>query len=165
MGMEEHRRKGPSRVKCAVIVTSDTRDVQTDKSGNLIADLLKNAGHEVISYMIVRNDPGSLRKALDEVKEDSQAVIVSGGTGISRRDITVDTIEPLLERELSGFGELFRYLSYGEIGPAALLSRAVAGTVGSKIVFCLPGSAGAVKLAVEKLILPELSHIIGELEK
>jgi len=130
VGVEEHRRKGPSRVKCAVIVTSDTRNVQTDKSGNLIADLLKNAGHEVTDYVIVKNDSESLSKALDDVKEGSQAVIVSGGTGISRRDITVDTIEPLLERELSGFGELFRYLSYGEIGSAALLSRAIAGTVG-----------------------------------
>lgn len=164
MSLEEHRGKGPSRVKCAVIVTSDKRDIQTDKSGNLIADLLKNAGHEVTNYMIVGNDPGSLMKALDDVK-DSQVVIVSGGTGISKRDITVDTIGPHLERELSGFGELFRALSFNEIGTAALLSRAMAGTVGSRVVFCLPGSMGAVKLAVEKLILPELSHIVGELER
>lgn len=164
MGLEEHRRKGPSRVKCAVIVTSDTRDVQTDKSGNLIADLLRNAGHEVTNRMLVGNDPGSIIEALDKAK-DSQAVIVSGGTGISRKDVTIDTVEPLLERELSGFGELFRFLSFGEIGAAALLSRAIAGTIESRIVFCLPGSVGAAKLAMEELILPELSHIVGELGK
>ncbi|MFQ6128482.1 MAG: molybdenum cofactor biosynthesis protein B [Thermoplasmata archaeon] len=165
MGLEEHRKKGPAWVRCAVIVTSDTRETQTDKSGNLIVELLKNAGHEVSAYRIVQNDSADLTEALEAVKKTSQVIVISGGTGVSKRDITVDTIEPLLKRKLSGFGELFRYLSYEEIGSAALMSRAVAGTIGPRVVFCLPGSEGAVRLAMEKLILPELSHIVGELEK
>lgn len=165
MGLDEHRKKGPAHVRCAVIVTSDTRDAQTDKSGNLVIDLLENEGHEVTDYRIVPNDPEDLSDALEAGMKTSQVIIVSGGTGVSKRDITVDTIEPLLERKLSGFGELFRYLSYDEIGSAALLSRAIAGAIGSKVVFCLPGSAGATRLAMKRLILPELSHIVGELEK
>ncbi|MFQ6106968.1 MAG: molybdenum cofactor biosynthesis protein B [Thermoplasmata archaeon] len=165
MGLEEHRKRGPKSVKCAIIVTSDAREPQTDKSGSLIGALIKDAGHEITGYRIVRNNAKDLAEALEDLMAGSQAVIVSGGTGVSKKDLTVDTIEPLLQKKLSGFGELFRHLSYSEIGSAALLSRAVAGTLGSKVVFCLPGSEGGVMLAMKNLILPELSHIIGELEK
>ncbi|MCK4455330.1 MAG: molybdenum cofactor biosynthesis protein MoaB [Thermoplasmata archaeon] len=165
MGLEEHRNKGPERVRCAVIVTSDTREVETDKSGGTITQLLQDAGHEISDYRIVPNDAAALTDALESTMKTSQAIIISGGTGVSKRDITVDVVEPLFERRLSGFGELFRHLSYDEIGSATIVSRAVAGTIGTQVIFCLPGSEGAVKLAMKELILPEISHIVGELEK
>ncbi|MCK4367701.1 MAG: molybdenum cofactor biosynthesis protein MoaB [Thermoplasmata archaeon] len=165
MGLEEHRKKGPERVRCAVIVTSDTREVETDKSGSTITQLLQDAGHEISDYRIVPNDAAALTDALESTMKTSQAIIISGGTGVSKGDITVDVVEPLFERRLSGFGELFRHLSYDEIGSATIVSRAVAGTIGTQVIFCLPGSEGAVKLAMKELILPEISHIVGELEK
>lgn len=165
MGLEEHRRKGPENVRCAVIVTSDTREAQTDRSGSMITQLLQGAGHEITDYRIVPNDATALANALEATAEGSQAVVISGGTGVSKKDITVDVVEPLLEKRLSGFGELFRHLSYREIGSATIVSRAVAGTIGARVIFCLPGSEGAVKLAMRELILPEISHIVGELEK
>ena len=165
MGLEEHRNKGPERVRCAVIVTSDTREVETDKSGSTITQLLQDAGHEISDYRIVPNDAAALTDALESTMKTSQAIIISGGTGVSKGDITVDVVEPLFERRLSGFGELFRHLSYDEIGSATIVSRAVAGTIGTQVIFCLPGSEGAVKLAMKELILPEISHIVGELEK
>jgi molybdenum cofactor biosynthesis protein B len=165
MGLEEHRKSGPRGVRCAVIVTSDTREVQTDRSGSAISEALKAGGHEVIDCRIVPNATAALVKALESALKGSQAIIVSGGTGVSRKDITVDTVRPLFEKELVGFGELFRQLSYREIGSATIVSRAVAGTIGAQVVFCLPGSENAVRLAMNELILPELSHIVGELEK
>ena len=165
MGLEEHRKKGPERVRCAVIVTSDTREVETDRSGSTITQLLQDAGHEISDYRIVPNDAAALTDTLESIMKTSQAIIISGGTGVSKRDITVDVVEPLFERRLSGFGELFRHLSYGEIGSATIVSRAVAGTIGTQVIFCLPGSEAAVKLAMRELILPEISHIVGELEK
>jgi len=165
MGLQEHRKKGPERVRCAVIVTSDTREVETDRSGSTITQLLQDAGHEISDYRIVPNDAAALTDVLESTMKTSQAIIISGGTGVSKRDITVDVVEPLFERRLSGFGELFRHLSYGEIGSATIVSRAVAGTIGTHVIFCLPGSEGAVKLAMKELILPEISHIVGELEK
>lgn len=165
MGLEKHMEGGPEHVKCVVIVTSDAREVQTDRSGNLIVHLLEGAGHEVVDYRIVRNDPVDIVKALETALGTSQAIIISGGTGVSKRDITVETVEPLLEKKLGGFGEIFRHLSFSEIGSAAMLSRAIAGTIGSRAIFCLPGSEGAVRLAMMKLIVPELSRIVGELEK
>lgn len=165
MGLEEHRRKGPEKVRCAIIVTSDTREAQTDRSGSTIRQLLQDAGHEVTDYRIVSNRAAAVADALEAALESSQAIVVSGGTGISKKDITVDVVEPLFERRLSGFGELFRHLSYREIGSATIVSRAVAGTIGTTVIFCLPGSEGAVKLAMREIILPEISHIVGELEK
>ena len=165
MGLEEHRRKGPEKVRCAIIVTSDTREAQTDRSGSTINQLLQDAGHEITDYRIVPNSATSVAEALEAALESSQAVVVSGGTGVSKKDITVDVVEPLFERKLSGFGELFRHLSYREIGSATIVSRAVADTIGTTVIFCLPGSEGAVKLAMRELILPEISHIVGELEK
>lgn len=165
MGLEEHRKKGPERVRCAVIVTSDTREVETDRSGSTITQLLQDAGHEISDYRIVPNDAVALTDVFESTIKTSQAIIISGGTGVSKRDITVDVLEPLFERRLSGFGELFRHLSYDEIGSATIVSRAVAGTIGTQVIFCLPGSEGAVKLAMKELILPEISHIVGELEK
>lgn len=165
MALDEHRKRAPKSVRCSVIVTSDTRDRSTDESGAFVVQMLKDAGHEVVHYRIVPNHSEDLTTALEDVLDSSQAVVVSGGTGLSKRDITVDTIAPLLNKTLSGFGELFRQLSYGEIGSAAILSRATAGSIDARVVFCLPGSTRASRLAMEQLILPELSHIVGELEK
>jgi molybdenum cofactor biosynthesis protein B len=165
MGLNEHRKSGPRCVRCSVIVTSDSREVQTDRSGSTITKTLQDAGHEVVDHTIVPNDATALIQALESGKTSSQAIIISGGTGVSKKDITVDALRPLFEKELSGFGELFRRLSYREIGSATIVSRAVAGTIGSRIIFCLPGSESAVRLAMNELILPELSHIVGELEK
>jgi molybdenum cofactor biosynthesis protein B len=165
MGLEEHRKAAPRSVRCAVIVTSDTREIQTDKSGSTITQALKDTGHEVTDYRIVPNDVAALMEALESTMKASQAIIISGGTGVSKKDITVDVVRPLFEKELRGFGELFRRLSYDDIGSATMVSRAVAGTIGTRIIFCLPGSENAVRLAMKELILPELSHIVGELEK
>jgi molybdenum cofactor biosynthesis protein B len=163
----EHKAHGEPKVSCGVITVSDTRTPETDTSGRLIQDLLAQAGHAVAAYHIVKDEPSEIRPMLQSLLDSAavQAVLVNGGTGVARRDVTFDAIRGLLEKELPGFGELFRLLSYQEIGSAALLSRATAGTVGSKVVFSMPGSSGAVRLAMEKLILPELGHLLHELNK
>ena len=142
-----------------MITASDTRDAATDESGRLIRELLESAGHRVASYEVLPDTPeriaGAVRKGLSEL----DGVIVNGGTGIAARDSTIEAIRPLLDKELEGFGELFRLLSYQEIGSAAFMSRALAGISGGKIVVALPGSPDACRLAMEKLLLPELGHI------
>lgn len=166
MGAESHRQQaGERRVGLAVFTLSDTRTPETDTSGRLIRELAEAAGHRVARQAILRDDPDLLRVALLEAvaQADVEAVLLTGGTGLSRRDATYETLIGLLERRLDGFGELFRMLSYQEIGAAAMLSRAAAGSVQGKIVFAMPGSSGAVKLAMTKLILPELSHLAWEL--
>ena len=163
----EHKEKAPIQAGCAVITVSDTRTEETDKSGALIRHLLGQRGHLVQAYHIVPDEPTRIRPLLGQLlaREGVDAVIVNGGTGVSRRDVTYDTIAAMLEKTLPGFGELFRALSFEKIGSAALLSRATAGTVGEKVLFSVPGSSAAVRLAMEKLILPELGHILGELRK
>ncbi|TDQ40744.1 MogA/MoaB family molybdenum cofactor biosynthesis protein [Aureibacillus halotolerans] len=155
-------------VHCAVVTISDTRTTDTDSSGGAMLQMLENAGHAVTQYTIVPDEHERIVLALSTALEDPdvQIILMNGGTGISPRDVTVETVQPLFDKELVGFGELFRMLSYHEeIGSASLLSRATAGVINNKVVFCTPGSTKAVKLAMERLILPELVHLINEIEK
>ena len=167
MAYKEHLKEGPVQVGCAVITVSDTRDESSDKSGQLIKELLEAQGHQIVHYLVIKDVPLQIKGelALLTQRPACQAIILNGGTGIAPRDHTYDTVSPLLDKRLDGFGELFRFLSYQEIGSGAMLSRAVAGTYQGRILFSLPGSTGAVRLAMEKLILPELGHMVGQLHK
>jgi molybdenum cofactor biosynthesis protein B len=164
MGAEEHRQLAKQPVTCAVITVSDTRTEATDGSGRLMRERLEQAGHRVEFYAVVKDEPAEIRQLLEKLAGESrvQAVLLNGGTGISRRDSTYEAVVELLEKKLDGFGELFRMLSYQEVGAAAMLSRAVAGTYRQLIVFSTPGSTGAVRLAMEQLIVPELPHLVWE---
>jgi len=159
-----HRRHAPRTVAVAVITVSDTRTPENDESGLLIVDLCEKAGHTVTARRIVPDDPDAVRAALDHFLDDAavEAVLVNGGTGISGRDRTFEAISELIETPIPGFGELFRSLSYAEIGAAAMLSRAAAGLASGRPVFSMPGSPAAVRLAMEKLILPEIGHVLAE---
>jgi molybdenum cofactor biosynthesis protein B len=163
----EHKAHAPTRVRCVVCTVSDSKTLESDTSGQLIRELLTGAGHEVVRHHLVRDEPQEVHAVLHQacIHPGVQAVIFTGGTGIAPRDQTVEAIEALLEKRLPGFGELFRMLSYQEIGSAAMLSRAQAGIRAGRAVFCLPGSPAACRLAVERLILPELSHIAGLLAR
>jgi molybdenum cofactor biosynthesis protein B len=152
-------------VYCKVITVSDTRTEETDTSGRLIMALLKEAEMETAAYSIVKDDHTAIQSEIRSVPKEVNAILLNGGTGFTKRDVTVETVRPLLDKEMAGFGELFRFLSYQEIGSAAMLSKAVAGTIGKKAVFCMPGSGNAVALAMKKLILPELKHIVWELRR
>jgi molybdenum cofactor biosynthesis protein B len=165
--VEKHREASPERVRVAVLTISDTRTPETDTGGNAIVELVQGAGHEVSRREIVQDDAPRIEVVLQEVLADGSvdAVITSGGTGISARDTTYEVVSRLVDKKLDGFGELFRMLSYEEIGAAAILSRAVAGASGSKFVACLPGSTNAVRLAMEKLLVPEIPHVVFELRK
>ena len=167
MSQEEHKASAPARVRCFIVTVSDTRTEATDKSGKAIAELLTGAGHEVLGRTIVKDDPADVKRVVSEraAGGSTQVVIMTGGTGLTSRDSTYEAIATLLEKRLDGFGELFRMLSYHEIGPAAMLSRACAGTIGRTFVAALPGSEAAVRLAVSKLLIPELGHIVQQLEK
>jgi len=153
-------------INSAIITVSDTRTLETDKSGQLIQKLLTDAGHNIITYGIVKDEPADIEKWLIELDSDLEldAIIFNGGTGIAPRDTTFDVVSDWLEKTISGFGEIFRYLSYQEIGSRAIASRAVAGVKNKKLLFSLPGSSNAVKLAMTKLILPELNHLIRQLK-
>lgn len=163
----EHKHDAPRSINCMVITCSDTRTPETDTSGQLIQQLLEGQGHKIVAYHIVKDDPGQIahRIALGSFKHAALVVIVNGGTGISRRDSTFEAVNSMLEKRLEGFGELFRYLTYQEIGSPAMMSRATAGVVNGCVVFSIPGSEHAVRLAMEKLILPELGHLVKELTK
>ena len=160
----EHKAAAPARVGCYVITVSDTRTEDTDTGGRAIVELLGAAGHEIVGRTIVKDDPEQLRDAIGRQLANPavQAIVATGGTGITSRDCTYEAVNGMLWKRLDGFGELFRMLSYHQIGAAAMLSRAVAGTVAGRIVVALPGSEAAVRLAVEKLILPELGHLVRE---
>jgi molybdenum cofactor biosynthesis protein B len=162
-----HRKDAFVEVPVAVITVSDSRTLETDTGGALVAEFLSGAGHPVVSREIVRDEADEIRKALQAaVASDAvRAVIFTGGTGVAPRDVTPDSIEPQLDRVVPGFGELFRMLSYEDIGSAALLSRALAGLLSGRVVFVLPGSRGAVRLAMEKLVLPEIGHLAAEAVK
>ncbi len=162
-----HRASGPASIGCGIITCSDTRTPDTDTSGQLIRDLLAGAGHRVDAYHVVRDEPADVRTLVRQLGEEAglDAIIINGGTGIARRDTTFEVVDGLLEKKLAGFGELFRALSYKDIGSSAMLSRAAAGLYRGKAVFSIPGSSGAVRLAMEALILPELPHIVGEMRK
>lgn len=152
-------------VNCAVVTVSDTRTPETDKSGQLIQQLLLSANHAVGAYTIIKDEPAQIQEQIQLLGEGTNinAVIFNGGTGIAPRDTTYDAIEKLLEKTLPGFGELFRFLSYQEIGSRAIASRAVAGVYQNKLIFSLPGSSNAVRLGMEKLILPELAHLVSQI--
>lgn len=168
MSSQEHKKEAPKTVNCKVITVSDTRNQETDKSGRLMIDLLETEGHKVVDYVIVQDETipiqSEIKKGCD--REDIDVILTNGGTGIAKRDVTIESVQSLLEKEIVGFGEIFRMLSYREdIGSAAILSRAIAGVVKNKAVFSTPGSSGAVKLAMNKLILPEIGHVVRELKK
>ena len=166
MGQHEHHAVAPRTVTVEVVTLSDSRSPANDRTGDTIVALLEAAGHSVAGRELVREDPPAIRAVLEvALAGPAQAVILNGGTGIAPRDSTPEIVAPLLERELPGFGELFRQLSFQEIGAAAMLSRALAGVAHGKLLFALPGSETACRLALEQLILPELGHLVGELRK
>lgn len=166
MSASDHREQAEAQgaIRVAIVTVSDTRTPETDTSGRTIRELLEAAGHDVIGYRIVRDEPVEVEDALETFcGGESRLVIFSGGTGISHRDRTFDVISRKLEKTLPGFGEIFRMLSYEEIGAAAMLSRATAGVYRNTVVVSTPGSTNAVRLAMEKLILPEIQHLAWEL--
>jgi molybdenum cofactor biosynthesis protein B len=167
MSHVDHKATSPASVRCFVLTISDTRTPANDTSGRAIDELLTASGHEVAGRSIVKDDPGAIRDVLLAQLDGSTAhvVITTGGTGITSRDSTYEVVSNLLEKRLEGFGELFRMLSYQDIGPAAMMSRACAGTAHGKIIVSLPGSEHAVRLAMTKLVLPELGHLVRELSR
>ncbi len=164
---EEHRAAAQDAVNFAVLTVSDTRTPEDDASGRLIREHLGFRGHNLIAAEIVPDDAGRIRATLEAWVGDESidAIIVNGGTGIAGRDVTYPTISALIEKQMPGFGELFRMLSWQEVGAASMLSRATAGVTGNTVIFSLPGSANAVRLALEKLIGPELGHVVLEIKK
>ena len=149
-------------VRCAVITVSDTRTEETDKSGALMKSLLEEKGFELVHYQIIPDEPDQIVSLLENLTATAEAILFNGGTGISKRDTTFEAISSRLEKTLPGFGELFRMLSYEEIGAASMLSRATAGLYKSTLIFSTPGSSNAVQLAMEKLIIPQLKHLTWE---
>lgn len=160
----EHRSQSPQRLGCAVVTVSDSRTLETDTGGQGVVDCLLAAGHAVLAREIIPDEPNRMRPLLVEFvgRDEIDAVLLTGGTGISSRDQTFETVSQLLTKPLPGYGELFRMLSFEEIGPAAMLSRAVGGVIGRTVVLTMPGSPAAVGMAMGKLILPELGHLVRE---
>jgi molybdenum cofactor biosynthesis protein B len=161
---DQHRAESPRTVRCAVITVSDTRSFETDTGGQTIVDMLTAAGHQVVHRHLIRDEPSPMRALLESLREDPEidVILMTGGTGLGSRDQTFETVSALLDKPLPGFGELFRMLSYQEIGAAAMLSRATGGLIGRKILLTMPGSRGGVRLAMEALIIPELGHLVRE---
>lgn len=162
MAVTEHKGKAHRTVRCAVITLSDTRTEETDTSGKRIKDLLAEQGQPVVAYRILKDEPEQLAAVVQALlaQPEVDAIITNGGTGIAPRDTTFEAIQGLLEKEISGFGEMFRMLSYSDIGAAAMLTRATAGVANGKVIISLPGSTGAVELGMTKLVLPELGHMM-----
>ena len=166
MSHVHHKADAPQSIRCFVITVSDTRTADTDASGAAIADALRTAGHDVVGRTIVKDNPVSVRNTIErQLATPTQVVITTGGTGITSRDSTFEAIDGLLQKRLDGFGELFRMLSYQEIGPSAMMSRATAGLAHGRIVISLPGSERAVRLAMERLVIPELGHLVQQATK
>jgi molybdenum cofactor biosynthesis protein B len=167
VSIEEHRARAPAGIRCAIVAVSDTRSVETDESGKEMVRRVDARGHRAVSRTVVPDEPvligAELRRLLAD--PDVDAVLIAGGTGIAPRDATVEVVRAFLDREIPGFGEFFRMLSFRQIGPAAMLSRAVAGVARGKPIFCLPGSPAAVALGLDELVLPELGHVIEELRR
>jgi len=165
VSVHQHKGKAKKSVGCFVLTVSDSRDATTDHSGQLIKTLLAEYGHKLLGYRITKDEPDEIRNLLQDalVRKEIEAVILNGGTGISPRDGTYEVVSRLLEKKLDGFGEIFRFLSYQEIGSAAIMSRALAGVAGGKVLISLPGSKAAVELAMRRLVLPELGHMISQL--
>ena len=161
---DQHRSEAPVSIGCVVITVSDTRTLQTDTGGQAVVDLLEGGGHEVLDRQIIPDEPDQMRRLLSEYRErdDVDAILMTGGTGLGSRDQTFETVSRLIDKPLPGYGELFRMLSFEEIGAAAMLSRATGGLLGRTVLLTMPGSRAAVRLAMEKLILPELGHLVRE---
>jgi molybdenum cofactor biosynthesis protein B len=157
----DHHERDSAAVRVGVVTVSDTRSEGDDTSGRRIRELAAAAGHEVVFYKIVRDEPESIVGLIRLPPSVADVIITNGGTGLAPRDTTFEAVSRLIQREIPGFGEIFRTLSYAEVGAAAMLSRAVAGLVGDRVVFCLPGSTKAVELAMVKLILPQIGHLVG----
>lgn len=163
VSQHEHKARGPAHVRVAILTVSDTRTVANDTSGQAVRLLLEDAGHAVTAAAIVPDDPDAVTAfVLEQLEGDAHVVITTGGTGITSRDSTFEAIDALLDKRLDGFGELFRMLSFHDIGPAAMLSRACAGLARGKVVIALPGSEAAVRLAMTKLVVPELGHLVQQ---
>ncbi len=164
MGHKEHKDISPQTVNCAVLTISDSRTEANDESGRFIIKALEDSGHRVTGRGIIRNSADIIGNRLAELLADDavDVIITSGGTGASHRDVTVETVNPILEKKLVGFGELFRYLTYQEIGTPSIMSRALGGIARGKVILCLPGSTAAARLALEKIILLELGHLVHE---
>jgi molybdopterin adenylyltransferase len=167
MSHVEHKEKARRSVACAVITVSDSRTIENDTSGQIMKEQLSGQGHTIVHYQVIKDEPDQIRALILQLADNSdcQAMIFNGGTGISKRDRTFDVIDGLLEKRLIGFGEIFRYLSYLDIGSAAIMSRATAGAFRGKIIISIPGSPAAARLSLEKLILPELAHMVWELAR
>jgi len=167
MSQEEHKKDAPTKLNIAVISISSTKDITEDISGQTIIGLAK--GHNIVSHTVVTDDKPLIRNEIRDIMLDSfnpvDVIITSGGTGLTKTDVTFEAIRPLFEKELVGFNPLFTNLSFGQIGPAAILSRSIAGMARGKIIFCLPGSPDACRLAMEQIIVPEIGHIIKHLEE
>ena len=160
----EHKKASPQSVNCALLTISDSRTEETDESGKLLKQKLLDGGHKVVYYRLPKNDADAVKQTIEELldEENVQAIITSGGTGVSKRDITVETVSGILEKRLDGFGELFRSLSFKEIGTAAIMSRAIAGVRDGKVIICIPGSLGATRTAADGIIVPEIGHMVRE---
>ena len=164
-GVSDHKSAAREQIRFSVITVSDTRTLETDKSGRVITELLEASGHSLVDRRVVKDEIAEIREAVASLAElgNLDAILTTGGTGIAARDKTPESVLPLLDGEIPGFGELFRMLSYEEIGPACILSRAFAGRIKSKLVVCLPGSTNAIKLAVNKILIPEITHLVHHL--
>jgi molybdopterin adenylyltransferase len=162
--VQQHRAEAPHTVRCAVITISDTRTLETDSGGRLIVELLEATGHQIAARHLVPDEPAKISSLLAEIRQrsDVDAVLLTGGTGIGRRDQTFETVAGLLSKTLPGYGELFRMLSFEQVGAAAMLSRAIGGLMDQKVLLTMPGSPNAVQLAMERLIVPELGHLVRE---
>ena len=161
---DEHKAEGPQGVTCAIITVSDTRNEENDTSGRLIINALVENGHKADFYKIVKDEPDEIRSAIESFsKSDSvQVILTNGGTGITKRDTTYDVVVSILDKEMPGFGEIFRNISFQEIGTPAILTRATAGVYKDTIIMTLPGSGNACRTALEKIILPEIGHMVRE---
>jgi molybdenum cofactor biosynthesis protein B len=164
---QQHRQAAPQAVRCAVVTVSDTRTLENDRGGQLLAESLSAAGHAVVRREIVPDEPNRIRALVEELADATtlDAILITGGTGIAERDQTFETVSGLLTKTLPGYGELFRMLSYEDVGPAAMLSRTIGGVIGQVVLLTMPGSPAAVRLALDKLILPELAHVVYEARK
>ncbi|RSL34787.1 molybdenum cofactor biosynthesis protein MoaB [Salibacterium salarium] len=168
MTVHEHKNDAPSTVNCAIITITDTRTPVNDKSGQLIQDILQTSDYSVIDYNVIKDEYENIQSLIQQLAENKRvnAILLNGGTGISKRDTTYEAVRDILDKEMPGFGELFRYLSYVEdIGSASILSRATAGVYNNTAIFSMPGSSGAVRLAMNRLIVPELGHVTREIHK
>ena len=167
MTKQEHKQNHQVKTGCVILIVSDTRTKESDVSGNLAKKLLTQNGHQVLAYQIVKNDKTAIQTAVLNFLQNKniQIILISGGTGVSKRDVTTDLMLELFEKTLVGFGEAFRRLGWEKIGESAILSRAVAGVLGSRVIFCLPGSPDAVELGLRKIILPVLGHLVWEVNR